>query len=136
MTWETLQEIAWAREDRAGLCLASGAPALPTRRASLPGLPSFPSQPELDCRTSWMGPRAHAGGSPVWSRPLLELVITAHGRPSSRPGLVGGSRLTAGEGHVHWTRAEVSLTSAGICVPCISAAAEDPITLQNGQPQS
>ena len=45
----SLQETRpWAREDRAGLCLASGAPALPTREASLPGLPSFPS-----CSLSW-----------------------------------------------------------------------------------
>ena len=36
-----------------------------------------------------------------------------------------------GEGQSTLTRAEVSLTSAGVCVPCVSGA-QDPITLQSG----
>lgn len=60
--WETPPgNAALGQEGRAGLCLASRAPALPTR--GLPSLASsFPAlQPELDVNSGWdpqQGPRA------------------------------------------------------------------------------
>ena len=67
----------------------------------------------------------------MWSRPLLGARDPTHcmSFPTTRlSGLWVVSHI--GEGQSTLTRAEVSLTSAGVCVPCISEA-QDPITLQS-----